>query len=418
MKISRVQLNLILTVIIGILVLYFSLYINFIIPRFLPGDPVLGYLAHMGINSPTPAQYAAAIQALGLDQPLIVQFFRYLLNIRLGNFGYSSSIALGMPVTEFLKTRIPRMIEFSMLPLLIGVGLGSILGRIASRNMNRWKDKVIKLVTSFGLAIPIFFIGMIFQYQLGYKADVIPVSGYKSMTFSDPEYRTGFLILDSLIEGKLYLVFDILHHYLAPGIIFMIAIMALTTWQTRSYMTKKSHEKSAISNTTITAIVFGSFIAFYLLIDITFGLRGFGDLLIGSIRMGDSSLASGLLISMSIMFVIVIFISNFLFVLCHFLASKGFFERIVNRSFLHRIINPKPDNILYEEKRRSEKRFKNILKNYLLARVKSPYFIIGGIFVVFFIVIVNFPLLFTPYSFTDANGLFAGAWEPPSPGHP
>ncbi|MHA2051437.1 MAG: ABC transporter permease, partial [Promethearchaeota archaeon] len=359
MKISRVQLNIILTISIGILILYFGLFISFVITKFLPGDPVLGYLASMGVHSPTPGQYAAAIHALGLDLPLIVQFLRYLLNIRLGDFGISFSVAPGMPVSEFLGTRVPRMIEFSLLPLLIGLGVGILLGRIASRNRNRWKDKVIKLVTSFGLAIPIFFFGLVIQYQLGYKAGIIPVSGYKTISFPDPVHRTGFLILDSFLEGKLYLGMDIFYHYLAPRTIFMIAIIALTTWQTRSYMARKSHEKTAISNTTITATVFGTFLALYLLIDVTFGLRGFGSLIIDSIRMSDHFLLTGLLTSLIIMFVVIVFISNFIFVLGQFLASKGVFERIIITSFLYRIIKPKPDNVLYEEKRRSEAGFKN-----------------------------------------------------------
>ncbi|MHA2398851.1 MAG: ABC transporter permease subunit [Promethearchaeota archaeon] len=418
MKISKVLFNIILTVSIGILILYFGLFISFVITKFLPGDIVLGYLISQGIHSPTPAQYQMAYQALGLDLPLIVQFLRYLLNMRLGDFGVSFAIASGTPVAEFLGTRVPRMIEFSLLPLLIGLALGVILGRVASRNRNTWKDKIIKLVTSFGFAIPVFFFGMIIQYQLGFKAGLIPASGYKTMSFPDPQHRTGFLILDSFLDGQLYLAMDIFYHYLAPRIIFMIAIIALTTWQTRSYMARKSHEKTAISNTSITAIIFGTFFAFYLLIDVTFNLRGFGDLLVDAIIMSDHFVVAGLLTSLFIIFVVVMFISNFIFVLCQFLASRGVFERLINRSFLHRIIKPKPDDSLYEQKGRDKTGYKKLLKDYVITRIKSPYFIIGGILVVFFIVVVNFPLLFTQYTFSEANGIFMGAWEPPSPGHP
>ena len=91
--------------------------------KFLPGDHVLAYLAGMGIHSPTPTQYQMAYHALGLDLPLIVQFLRYLLNIRLGDFGFSLTIASGMPVADLLSTRVPRMIEFSLLPLLIGLAI-------------------------------------------------------------------------------------------------------------------------------------------------------------------------------------------------------------------------------------------------------------------------------------------------------
>jgi len=418
LKISKVQLNLILTVSIGVLIIYFGLFISFFVIKFLPGDPVLAYLAGIGIHSPTPAEYQMGYHALGFDLPLIVQFLRFLLNIRLGDFGYSLAIASGMPVADLLSTRVPRMIEFSLLPLLIGLAVGVILGRIASRNRNIWKDKVIKLITGFGIAIPIFFFGMLIQYQLGYKAGLIPISGYKTMAYPDPTHRTGFLILDSFLDGQLYLAIDIFYHYLAPRMIFIIAVIALTTWQTRSYMARKSHEKTAISNTTITAIIFGTFFALYLLIDVTFGLRGFGALLVDAIRVSDPFVVTGLLTSLFIIFVVVIFISNFIFILCQFLASKGVFERLINRSFLHRIIKPKPDDSLYEQKGRDKTSYRKLLKDYMITRIKSPYFIVGGILVVFFIVVVNFPLLFTPYSFSEANGIFMGAWEPPSPGHP
>ena len=378
----------------------------------------MAYLAGMGIHSPSPEQYAFANHALGLDLPLFVQFFKYLLNLRLGDFGISSSVVPGAPVTELLKVAIPRMIEFSILPLLIGLALGGILGKIASRTRKTWKDKIIQLITSFGISIPIFFFGMLIQYQLGYKAGLIPTMGYKSVMFPDPEFRTGFLMLDSFLDGKPYLAIDIFYHYLGPRTIFMIATIALTTWQTRSYFVKKSHEKSAVSNTTITAIVFGSFLVLYFLVDTMFNLNGFGDLLLRSIVWSDFYLVSGLLASIIIMLIIVTFISNLIFVLFQYIASKGVFERLASRRFFNRIIRTKLENALYEENGRSETSFTKTLKTYLLTKLKSPYFIIGGIFVVFFIAVVNFPQLFTSYSFNDANGIFAGPWEPPSPGHP
>ena len=79
--------NILYTILLFIVPLFFGLIQSFLFVRMLPGDPVVMYLAAQGISTPSPAQYSAAVQLLGFDQPLNAQFFRYVFELFTGDLG-------------------------------------------------------------------------------------------------------------------------------------------------------------------------------------------------------------------------------------------------------------------------------------------------------------------------------------------
>ena len=110
------QRKIIYAVIISIVIFIIGVFIYFIIVHFLPGNPVMQYLFAMGNLSPTPADILAATKLLGFDQPIIIQFFRYLGDLFIGDWGISVAINVGMPVTDLLHIAVPRTIELIIFP--------------------------------------------------------------------------------------------------------------------------------------------------------------------------------------------------------------------------------------------------------------------------------------------------------------
>ncbi|MFW9952127.1 MAG: hypothetical protein ACFFKA_18555, partial [Candidatus Thorarchaeota archaeon] len=313
LKIKRCYRNILFSLSIGALIFLVGASISFSLMNLIPGDPVIGYLAAMGIFTPSPAQIAAARAALGLDLPIFLQYIRFLCQTFSGNLGISFSVSPSTPVIELLASRIARMIEVMALPLIIVSGLGILLGRFLAKKKGRWFDKLIQLPYIVGLSLPVFFIGMACQYYLGFHLGIIPTSGYKNPAFSNPTLRTGFLIFDSLLDMNFALAIDIFYHLLTPMMIFGLVAFLLIAWQTRSNNVNKTHHNSLFRHAVVTGCIFGFFFMFYLLIDLTFGLFGFGILIIDSISFSDHFLLIRVVFTLAIILAIVIVISTISF---------------------------------------------------------------------------------------------------------
>lgn len=157
-----------LTVIFGVLVL------TFLLIHLVPGDPVEVMLG----ESAASADRLQLRTDLGLDQPLIQQFGRYVAKLASGDFG--QSIHTKMPIVELIKTRYPATLKLAALALLIGLGVGVPMGIYAALKASHWQDYVLTIVSVRLSAMPAFWLGpmlmLIFAVWLGW----LPVSGMES----------------------------------------------------------------------------------------------------------------------------------------------------------------------------------------------------------------------------------------------
>jgi len=394
------RLNLILTFVLGIVFLYVGLVVTFFLLNSLPGDLALLILP----PSWTPADYEAVVRQLGLNDPLFFRFLRYLGDFLSGSWGKAYVIMAGAPVHEVLKMLVPRTIEILILPLLIGVNLGFIFGRISKRTKRKRLKMGIQLLSAVGIAVPIFSFGMYLQYTLGFQLSIFPVLGYKTPGFSNPPLITGSRILDSLISGELAITWDTIVHYILPTLVLTVAITALITRVFSSKLAEDSYKKKTIlSNTAKTSMIFGVILTYLILIDVTFNLYGFGYLFLISLRYEDFFVLRGVMFVIIILFVITIFISNLIFTLIGLVKDKK-----------HR-----PQKDLKNTTEREPKISAKIeLKNFLNKIVRSPITIFGLVAVIIPIVISIFPQLVTVYTFDEANGIWLDPWAMPTPDHP
>lgn len=368
-RVTKLYRNIIYSFLIVIFILLIGVTTSFIILKLMPGDPVLAYLP---LNF-TLEQYEAVEHALGLDLHIIIQFFRYLGNFFIGNWGISHSFSGGAKVTGLIIISLSRMIGLLVLPLIIGLGSGIWLGKVSYRYRGRWMDKLIQILSALGISMPVFFFGMVLQFFLSYKLNI----------------------------------FSALGTYIVPMYIMTLSIFALITWQTRSHMVNKPYETSILPNTIKIAKTFGFVFMLYLLLDVTFSLGGLGTLLGISIH-SDFYLISGVLFALIITFVIVILISNLIFSYNKYREGE-----IYQVNF-----NTQIDNDVEKNNEDVGNEYEESVKVYFLRRLKSPYFVIGAILVIFFIFISIFPQSLTEYTFEEAKDISLGSWNPPSPDHP
>ena len=138
----------------------------------------------------TPKMSAEVVQMIrekyGYDQPVYVQYIRWLEGILFGNFGYS--IVNGTNIFNDLMIRIPNTIKLVLPAYLTAYLLAIALGLLAGSHKNKKLDKLIDGMASIGIAMPTFWIAMLFIYLFGYKLGVLPILGMHTVgvsTFSD-----------------------------------------------------------------------------------------------------------------------------------------------------------------------------------------------------------------------------------------
>jgi len=394
------RLNLILTFVLAIVFLYVGLVVTFFLIYSLPGDIALLILP----PSFTQQEYDWAVRLLGLNDPLFFRFLRYLGDFLRGDWGNSYFFSGGAPVNLVLQMRFSRTIELLILPLLIGLNLGFIFGKISKRTKRNWLKMGIQLLSAVGIAVPIFFFGMMLQYLISFQLGWLPAIGYKTAGFSNPPLITGFRILDSIISGNWHLAVDTIEHYILPVLILTVAITALMTRVFSPKLAEDSYKKKTIlSITAKTSAVFGVILTYLFLIEVTFNLNGIGDLFLSTLR-GDFFVLRGFMFLIIILLVITIFVSNLRFTLTGLVKDKK---------------HPPQKDLKDTTEREPKISAKIELKNYLHNIVRSPITIIGLILVIIPIFISIFPQLVTVYTFDEAHhGLFMNPWAMPSPDHP
>jgi peptide/nickel transport system permease protein len=320
-KVRLFVINTVLTVNIGIAFFFIGTLICFAVFHLLPGDPVIAYLASVGIHTPSPAQIEQVTRQLGLDLPIFFRYFRYLADLITGNWGTSVSISPGTPVFEFMR-RLPRTIGLMTMSTMIALPLGFLLGRGLAKKRGLWYDRLIQLGCIIGLSFPIFFLGMAFQYTLGFLNPIFPATYYKNPAYTDPPYITGFYLFDALFTGQFPKMIDYLYHMFLPVTCLAIISFSLITLKTRTYLPEKPREKNIFSNLLLTVTIFSFVFMSAILVEATFGLNGFASLIVDAIILVDYWVISGSLITIVIMLVILIVSSNFAFSLYKFLTSE------------------------------------------------------------------------------------------------
>jgi len=312
------------------------LTLTFILSRMMPGDPVRAILTAAGIPRPAPHVVAAMTRQLGLDQPIIVQYFRYLGELFTGQWGISISIARNQQVWDLIIQRLPRTIDLAVFSMLIAAFLGIKAGVISATHRNKPRDTVVRGLALVGVAIPVFFLGMLVQYFLGHVWRIFPTTGYKDFIYEDPNFVTGFYMIDAIISGQLYLIWDYLYHMILPVFCLSFITLAGITRQTRSSMLEvleqdyvrtaraKGCKERDVVNThalknaliptvTVIGLSTASLLTGAVITESTFGLVGLGSLLISSIDLNDYWVLNAVVFLITLIFVFATLITDLLY---------------------------------------------------------------------------------------------------------
>ena len=162
----------------AVLVILIVSLIVFLLMRLLPGDPILMYVASGDLESFSMEQVEHLKHQLGMDKPLLVQYFDWLKNAVQGDLG--KSILHRYDVLEEIGNRLPITLNIGLLAFAIGCIIGPLLGVISAVRRGKWLDNLVTVLANIGITAPPFWTGIILIYVFALYLGLLPVYGYTS----------------------------------------------------------------------------------------------------------------------------------------------------------------------------------------------------------------------------------------------
>ena len=160
---------------LSIPILFGVILLIFIMLRIVPGDPITTMLGeHVDLRTIEKIKVE-----MGLDKPLYIQFFKYIVNILRGDFG--TSYRLNRNVSKIIIEAFPNTLKLALSSALFAWILGISTGVVSAIYKNKFIDRLFMTGALMGVSMPIFMLALGLQYLLAFKFPIFPVSGYDSI---------------------------------------------------------------------------------------------------------------------------------------------------------------------------------------------------------------------------------------------
>lgn len=288
-----------------------------------PGDPATLLLS----DEATPKEIAEARLRWGLDDPLYIQYLRFLMNALQGNLGIS--FRYSDSVLDLIGQRLPATAELAAFAIVIAIALGVPLGVWAGAKPNSWADNFGSFFGFFGISMPNFWFGIMLILIVSGYFHLLPSGGRN--TYGVPgETITGFYVLDSLITGNWPGVWDGLRHIAMPAVALGTNMMGILMRVTRSSVLEVTNEdyvrtarakglderhvlwrhvlrNALVPIVTVVGLELGTLLSGSIIVETVFSWPGSGSLMISAIEARDYPLITGTVLAYTIAFVAINF---------------------------------------------------------------------------------------------------------------
>jgi peptide/nickel transport system permease protein len=281
------------------------------------GDPVA-----MMVGQETSLEERAQLRVtLGLDDPIPVQFGRFVISMAHGNFGISYQI--GRPVSELLVERLPATLELSGIAALFALLVGIPMGVYTALYPTRWLSKIFLGISLIGISLPTFLIGilliLLFGVTLGWlptfgRGDVVAIGGWTTGLMSTSGLKS--LIMPAFTLGMFQLT--LIMRLVRSEMLEVLRTDYIKFARARGLSNRVVNLGHALKNTlvpviTITGLQLGSIIAFAIITETVFQWPGMGLLFIQAISMVDIPIMAAYLVLIAFFFVIINLIVDLLY---------------------------------------------------------------------------------------------------------
>jgi peptide/nickel transport system permease protein len=298
--------------------------ISFIVAHSVPTDPIVSNLGQ--IASQRPEIVKAFREKWGLDRPLHEQYFTFVRNLFRGEFG--TSINTRRAITKDLALFLPATVELATAAVVFALLLGLPLGIFAAVRLDGPIDHLARMVSLIGVSIPIFWLATVSLVLFYATLHWTVGPGRLGPQLERPEYVTGLLTVDSLLEGDFESFQDAVSHLILPGMVLASSIMGLITRISRSSMlevlsqdyTRTARAKglresvvvahhalrnALIPTVTVLGLAYGGLLSGAVMTETIFAWPGLGRYAFQSVRTNDFPAIMGVTFVIGIVYVVV-----------------------------------------------------------------------------------------------------------------
>jgi ABC-type dipeptide/oligopeptide/nickel transport system permease component len=268
-------------------------FLVFIMLHLVPGDPVKAMFRQVGDSQSIPEETIEAMRRkLGLDQPLYVQYWRFLTRAVQGDLG--ESISRQRSVKELIASELPFTVELAVASLIFAVILGVSLGIVSALNQGEWLDAMTMITATFGVSMPSFWFGLIAIYVFAVRLGWLPTSGQGGLPYLVlPAATLGLYsaaVIARLTRSSLLEVLgdDYIRTARAKGL------------RERTVVLRHGMRNSLIPVVTVVGIRFGALLGGTIVTETVFARRGIGSLMIAALNGRDFPLAQGLVLLVAV----------------------------------------------------------------------------------------------------------------------
>ena len=302
----------------AVLVMLVVGFIAFTMFNFL-GDPV----ANMVGSDVTMQEREQIRAALGLNEPIHIQFVRFVWNVLHGEFGVS--YRLGLPVDQLIGERLPATLELSLCAAVLALVVGLPMGIYTGLHRNSWVSRFMLAGSLIGVSLPTFLIGILLILVFSVVLGVLPSSG-RGDVVDLGGWTTGFLTVSgwkALILPSITLTFfqtTLLMRLVRAEMLEVLRTDFIKFARARGLTDTAIHFGHALKNTlvpviTITGLQLGSIMAFSIITETVFQWPGMGLLFIQAVHFADVPVLASYLILIGLFFVAVNLIVDVLYLL-------------------------------------------------------------------------------------------------------
>ncbi|MGF7159087.1 peptide/nickel transport system permease protein [Rhodoligotrophos appendicifer] len=307
------------------------LAMTFVIGRLVPIDPVLAVVG----DRASAAVYARARQELGLDLPLIQQFWIYCQKAVTGDFG--RSVLTTNSVLQDIIRFFPATIELATLGTILGTLIGVPLGVFAAVRAGSLLDHIVRVIGLVGYSVPIFWLGLMALLLFYARLDWVAGPGRLDISY---DYMvtpvTGLLLVDSLMQGQFDVFWNAVSHITLPACLLGYFSLAYISRMTRSFMLNELSQEyivtarvkglserrvvwghalrnAAVPLVTVIVLSYATLLEGSVLTETVFAWPGLGSYLTNSLQNADMNAVLGATLIIGVTFVALNLISDLLY---------------------------------------------------------------------------------------------------------
>lgn len=272
---------------------------TWVLMQFLPGSP----FNDAKLSAESRAQLNAKY---GLDDPLPVQYVRYMGNLLQGDLG-DSFYYEGRPVLEIISSRLPVSAFLGAQAIILGLAVGLPLGLIAALKHNTWLDSTAVLVSIIGFSVPSFVLGPLLQYFVGVQLGILPIAFFESWAHSIlPTLALAAIVIATVARFTRAEMLEVMGQD-------YVTLAKAKGLNKVAVVYKHVIRNSLIPVVTVIAPLAVGLLTGTLVIEQIFAVPGIGELFVTSIRVTDYSMIMGITLMFSVLFVVALLIQDILY---------------------------------------------------------------------------------------------------------